>query len=325
MKLRLTIILASLLYFPVAGHAQNVYTITADSVKLTSCDSSELIIENHTQAIPGFLFNTGRGRTIFKRGLLSIGNNNYLIGADTLKFPNAWVQGGNAFGATGVLGTTDTNMLDLYQHNTIRMRFFKSGNVAINSQTDPGNKLYVNGSIRADGGAVLFDPLSFDADSTADHVYANTLTFNTNNALPNNRFGVFTFTNQPPDSNSGTGPYRLIRVNKLVNRGSLDGEETGIRVEFTVTGSASDLRALDAASGNVAIETGNLVLGPPTGSTSKIDVTGTNGFNQLRLRTHYTPSSSSDSNGNPGDTAVDDNYFYYKTSSGWKRVALNTF
>jgi hypothetical protein len=29
--------------------AQYVYTIKADSVKLTNCDSSELIIENHTQ------------------------------------------------------------------------------------------------------------------------------------------------------------------------------------------------------------------------------------------------------------------------------------
>ena len=47
--------------------AQNVYTIRADSVKLTNCDSTELIIENHTQGIPGFLYNKGNGRTAFQR------------------------------------------------------------------------------------------------------------------------------------------------------------------------------------------------------------------------------------------------------------------
>src|SRR5882762_7758802 len=80
--------------------AQYVYTIKADSVKLTNCDSSELIIENHTQGVPGFLFNTGNGRTVFKRGAQKINDSLYLIGADTLKVaPNAWVQGGNTFGA----------------------------------------------------------------------------------------------------------------------------------------------------------------------------------------------------------------------------------
>jgi len=38
---------------------QYVYTIKADSVKITNCDSAELIIENHTQGVPGFLYNTG--------------------------------------------------------------------------------------------------------------------------------------------------------------------------------------------------------------------------------------------------------------------------
>ena len=38
-----------------------IYTIKADSIKITnSCDTTELIIENHTQTLPGFLFNKGR-------------------------------------------------------------------------------------------------------------------------------------------------------------------------------------------------------------------------------------------------------------------------
>jgi hypothetical protein len=54
-------------------HAQYVYTIKADSVKITNtCDTAELIIENHTQTIPGFLYNKGRGRTEFRRGWLRL-------------------------------------------------------------------------------------------------------------------------------------------------------------------------------------------------------------------------------------------------------------
>lgn len=59
--------------------------------------------------------------------------------------------------------------------------------------------------------------------------------------------------------------------------------------------------------------------------TSQLDVQGANGYNQLRLRTQYTPTASSDANGNSGDISVDDNYIYYKTSTGWKRAALSTF
>jgi len=67
--------------------AQYVYTIKADSVKITNCDSAELIIENHTQNVPGFLFNTGNGRTIFKKVLQSLSDSQYILGTDTLNIP----------------------------------------------------------------------------------------------------------------------------------------------------------------------------------------------------------------------------------------------
>jgi hypothetical protein len=52
-------------------HAQYIYTIKAGSVKITnSCDTAELIIENHTQDVCGFLFNKCKGRTEFRRGLI---------------------------------------------------------------------------------------------------------------------------------------------------------------------------------------------------------------------------------------------------------------
>lgn len=59
--------------------------------------------------------------------------------------------------------------------------------------------------------------------------------------------------------------------------------------------------------------------------TALLDVGASTGYNQLRLRTTYTPSSTADVNGNAGDVSWDDNYIYIKTGSGWKRTALSSF
>jgi hypothetical protein len=59
--------------------------------------------------------------------------------------------------------------------------------------------------------------------------------------------------------------------------------------------------------------------------TAQLDVNGANGYNQLRLRTSYTPSSSADANGATGDMAWDADHVYVKTAAGWKRAALTTF
>jgi hypothetical protein len=141
-----SIIIFVFLYLGLNGHAQQkvtTYTITADTVLLTSCDSSELIIQNHTQNIPGFLFNTGNGRTIFKRGLQQLGNGSFLVGADTL---NPWIQGGNRFGTTGILGSLDNNHLDFYTNDSARVRVTNTGNLLLGSSSDNGNKLQVSGA-----------------------------------------------------------------------------------------------------------------------------------------------------------------------------------
>jgi hypothetical protein len=130
--------------------AQQVFTIKADSTLLTGCDSNELIIENHTRNVPGFLYNTGNGRTIFKRGVIKINDSLYLIGGDTLK-SNAWIQGGNRFGATGILGTWDKNNLDLYTNHTRIARLDTSGRFLIGNPL-PTPDMYimdVNGYVRA--------------------------------------------------------------------------------------------------------------------------------------------------------------------------------
>jgi hypothetical protein len=127
-------------------HAQYIYTIKADSVKITnSCDTAELIIENHTQNVRGFLFNKGRGRTEFRKALQKINDTIYIIGGDSLRLSSFWRQGGNVFGATGILGTRDNNHLDFYTNDTGRARMTKGGNFLIGTTNDNGCRLQVDG------------------------------------------------------------------------------------------------------------------------------------------------------------------------------------
>jgi len=62
-----------------------------------------------------------------------------------------------------------------------------------------------------------------------------------------------------------------------------------------------------------------------TDPSSKVDIYSPNGYDQLRLRSSFTPSGSSDASGDIGDVAWDDGYIYIKTSNGWKRTSLETF
>jgi len=69
----------------------------------------------------------------------------------------------------------------------------------------------------------------------------------------------------------------------------------------------------------------NIMIGADLAPTSILDISSTNGYSQLRLRTQYTPTSTADANGAIGDICFDNNYMYYKTTEGWKRSGLSTF
>jgi hypothetical protein len=158
MRRHLLLLLGCFIFLSPALRAQKkVYTIPADSVKITYCDSAELILENHTQNVPGFLFNTGNGRTIFKRGSTKLNDSLYLIGADTLNLgARSWVQGGNQFGATGVLGTLDNNHLDFYTNGQQRARLTNTGNLNIGVATVTSGGSLINTN------AVLYDHVVSD-------------------------------------------------------------------------------------------------------------------------------------------------------------------
>jgi hypothetical protein len=113
-----------------------------------------------------------------------------------------------------------------------------------------------------------------------------------------------------------TGPDRKVDV--------LDAAAPQLRLTYTDGSIFTDLQT--NSSGNLNIIPSGGFVGINTATpTSRADITGANGYTQLRLRTTYTPTSSADALGNVGDIAHDANYFYIKTSGGWKRAALSTF
>lgn len=120
--------------------------------------------------------------------------------------------------------------------------------------------------------------------------------------------------------NTGGLGFQFVNVNNDVNipgfHFDLPNGGSNNSTAFYITRSGTNLLNI--------LPSGNVGLGNITPS-STLDVNGATGHSQFRLRTSYTPTSTSDTNGNTGDFSWDDNYFYIKTSAGWKRSALSTF
>ncbi len=116
----------------------------------------------------------------------------------------------------------------------------------------------------------------------------------------------------------GSGTFESVTIAPIINQtGGANGPIYGLRYKPILTAIAGAHYAATFASGRVGIGTET--------PTDLLDISGENGYQQLRLRTPYTPTSSSDANGNTGDVAWDSNYIYVRVGSGWKRSALSTF
>lgn len=352
--------------------AQFVYTIKADSTKLTGCDSNELIIENHTQGVPGFLYNTGKGRTAFKRPLTKINDTFYLVGADTLKLrnPNAWVQGLNAFGTTGMLGTKDNQPLDIYAGNQRGARFTNRGHLLLGTTTDSTFRLDMTGSQRivspVNGGLrVSAASDQFNIALVPDYINSAMISFGS--------IAASITVNKQPIHNipayslliGGISPTRIVALTSYTSNpvfvvngsgnATINGGYNGIVLGDSGVVANSSAPAFNVNggigtgtgfTGDIIFSTGNSQASGATvhtltnrwwlkggtgyfsntsSPTSSVDVSNANGYSQFRMRTTYTPTSSSDTNGNTGDFSWDGNYFYIKTATGWKRAALTTF
>jgi hypothetical protein len=354
--------------------AQYTYTIKADSVMFTSCDSSEFILLNHTQGVPGFLFNTGNGRTAFQRPLTKLSDTAYLVGQDTLKLPSpyAWLQGGNSWGTTGIIGTFDNHHFDFYTNHTDQMRLDSAGDLLIGTTvTTYPYKLDVAGQARVKNVFDVTSGVGYDVITESDApnyfgtginasyvslggpiVATNLATFGSipvnsmlfGGASPGNYNAIIDYGRNPVvaaiygggtiinggwggiDSGGARGNgINAIGLPLYLNGGRGTGAGTPGDVIIQTGSTAGSGNTIHSLATRWVVKGATGYLSNNTTPTSMVDITGAAGYSQLRIRTEYTPTSSSDPNGNPGDIAVDDNYIYYKTSTGWKRSALSTF
>ncbi len=119
-----------------------------------------------------------------------------------------------------------------------------------------------------------------------------------------------------------------------LTKGTASGTMIGVRI-LMIDEASSDygiqLQVEDPAYAIYSLNDGRVYFEGDVGigtnnPTAKLDVNGSTGYNQIRMRTSYTPTGSGDGNGNVGDMAWDDNFIYIKTSAGvWKRSPLTTF
>ncbi|WP_343670658.1 hypothetical protein [Chitinophaga sp.] len=96
--MRILVLALALFGLALTSYGQNIYQIRADSVRIyNDCDTAEFILENHTQTVPGFLYNRGRGRTEFRRlRFIDLGNGQISLGdQDTLDLGKIVGGGGN--------------------------------------------------------------------------------------------------------------------------------------------------------------------------------------------------------------------------------------
>ena len=103
------------------------------------------------------------------------------------------------------------------------------------------------------------------------------------------------------------------------------GKDIEANGNYTVAIALSDQGGLSVTQSNAMVIMGGNVGIDESAPTAKLDVNGSTGYDQLRLRTSYTPTGPGDTNGNVGDIAWDEYYIYIKTSSGWQRSALSTW
>ena len=225
-----------------------------------------------------------------------------------------------------------------------------SGNVGIGT-TSPAEKLDVNGNIRVlgdanygetgidlqigtssvgKGGRILLKAGDAPATWSASH-YGGDIEIIAGSGNNNSGGNVCIEAGSSSIWTQSTQPTRV-----CIYGGGIDGAPNVYYNSALITvegGKQLSPNSSDRSGGHILLAPG---LAEGTGSrgnvgigtespASLLDVKTTNGFDQLRLQTPFTPSGSGDPAGNSGDIAWDENYIYVKTASGWKRATLSTW
>lgn len=126
----------------VSGSNANLSTLSVDNLT-----SGQVVIGGGTGNLSTTAIN-GTGTIVATTGASGLSHSGSFSGSfqGTISGGNAFIQSGNSFGTTAVLGTNDTQNLQLKTSGSVRMTISSSGNVGIGTATPTSASLVVNSS-----------------------------------------------------------------------------------------------------------------------------------------------------------------------------------
>ncbi|WP_374029209.1 tail fiber domain-containing protein [Bdellovibrio bacteriovorus] len=118
----------------------------------TSLTANRLLASNGTgSAITAFNCATGQLVTFDATGMMI---------CSTFTTSSVFVNGGNSFGAAGVLGTNDSNAMNIETNNTTRLTISAAGDLAVNTTIDTNAKMKIRSGSTTQVPMILDSPAS---------------------------------------------------------------------------------------------------------------------------------------------------------------------
>lgn len=218
----------------------------------------------------GFLQNTGVVGIVGGSGII-IDNNGGIVTVSGGGNNTSYIQGGNSFGATAVLGTTDANNLNVVVNNTPVMSLTTNQHVGINT-TAPESLLHVKQSNLAPG----------------------TVSNSAGSATVTGSGTTFLTTFQPGDTFTvvSTGDSCVVRQTlsdtNLVCSAVLANASAGSAYSFT-----QQTRFAAADNGTTSLP-GTVILSNPYGSSTRFSMRSDGATNSLKLGANIIGNASND-------------------------------
>lgn len=265
-------------------------------------------------------------------------------GKDAIRLTSYTIQHPNAYYASTAFG------FDFYRHvNTLSLRGVKnnvgatythdtyfaigydptSGGTNTTLALNPTNSITVQGSSGSGADVLYLDAVVTGSSKNFHFRNWNQITMDTAETSPviasikinNTQSAGYAYMLEMLSPSLGNDKEAFMYLGKSTTAG-----DSGF-FSFIKNATSSLNRFYFGINGNYFHMVANGFIGAGTSTpTAKLDLSGATGYNQLRMRTSYTPTGSADANGNVGDLSWDTGFIYVKTAAGaWKRAALSTF
>lgn len=255
------ILFGLLILISFSANSQVHTQVIGDSIYMHSnTGTAELILENSTKNVNGFLYNKGNGRTEFRKGLIKINDSLYIIGGDTLNRGTGVVPISNLTPAIG------NNIIDNSNYNQEwRWNSLSGGS---------GLKLFSNSTAATGNTQKLFDVQSAGANATSGQsTYAGYFK-NTHTGTSSTNYGLYT------EASGGTNNYSIYSnsgINYFSGKTSIGTTTFASDEKVNVAGTARFSMTYNSATPVPAY-----LSGVPYGGSGSITVnSGTHGSNYI--------------------------------------------